>query len=118
MQFTASGTLDADDNFLTYTWDFGDGTELGQGVFAAHAYKNPGDYTATLTVSDSDGLMTKAMAKVSVRAGVEKTIRLTTTDTGYVKSPGTVSLKNMPITAAIRPSSSPGGTSRGRSPFG
>ena len=101
LQFTASGTLDADDNFLTYTWDFGDGTELGQGVFAAHAYKKPGDYTATLTVSDRDRLMTKATAKVFIRAGVERTIRLTTTDTGYVKAPGTASLKNMPITAGI-----------------
>jgi len=101
VQFTASGTLDADDNFLTYTWNFGDGTEPGQGASPTHTYTKPGDYTVALTVSDRDGLATKTTATVFIRAGVEKTIRLTTTDAGYVKAPGTVSLKNMPVTAGM-----------------
>lgn len=41
---------------LQYTWDFGDGSPsatAGPGV--AHAYAQPGTYTATLTVQDKDG---------------------------------------------------------------
>lgn len=36
----------------TYTWDFGDGT-TGSGLYPAHTYAQPGQYTACLTVSDT-----------------------------------------------------------------
>jgi len=45
-----------DQPFLEYSWDFGDGTPSASGgptVF--HAYAFPGDWIATLTVTDDDG---------------------------------------------------------------
>jgi len=101
VQFSASGTLDADDNFLIYTWSFEDGTEPGQGTNPTHTYKRAGDYTVALIVSDRNGLTAKATAKVFIHAGVERTLRVTTADAGYVKSPATVSLRNMPMTAGM-----------------
>jgi PKD repeat protein len=39
-----------------YDWDFGDGSSLDDGgQSVSHAYASPGDYTATLTVTDSAG---------------------------------------------------------------
>lgn len=45
-----------DQSTLQYSWDFGDGSPSSTGgpsVF--HAYASPGDYVATLTVTDKDG---------------------------------------------------------------
>ncbi|MBM4405976.1 MAG: PKD domain-containing protein [Chloroflexi bacterium] len=46
---TDVGTLDTH----TFAWDFGDATS-GSGASTAHAYANPGPYTAKLTVTDDD----------------------------------------------------------------
>ena len=57
---TATDPGAGDQSTLEYSWDFGDGTPPtapsgsgGSGVF--HAYATPGDYVATLTVTDKDG---------------------------------------------------------------
>ncbi len=42
---------DADGDALTYTWDFGDGTN-GQGASAMKIYSAQGNYSVTVTVSD------------------------------------------------------------------
>jgi PKD repeat protein len=42
---------DANQDPLTTTWSFGDGT-TGGGMSTSHAYTNPGVYTAVATVSD------------------------------------------------------------------
>ncbi|MFC4783458.1 PKD domain-containing protein [Nocardioides sp. MAHUQ-72] len=49
--FDASGSSDADNNTLTYGWDFGDG-QTGTGVSPSHTYASAGTRTVTLTVSD------------------------------------------------------------------
>jgi hypothetical protein len=59
-----------------------------------HIFTRPGDYTVTVTVADREGRRSTAAASAFIRAGVEKTIRLTTTEAGYVKAPGTFYLKN------------------------
>jgi YVTN family beta-propeller protein len=42
-----------------YDWDFGDGTtQTSAGPTATHAYATPGNYTATLTVTDDAGCST------------------------------------------------------------
>jgi hypothetical protein len=57
---TATDPGAGDQSTLEYSWDFGDGTPPtepsgsgGSGVL--HAYAVPGDYVATLTVTDKDG---------------------------------------------------------------
>ncbi|MCK5061721.1 S8 family serine peptidase [Candidatus Parcubacteria bacterium] len=49
--FDGSGSLDPDDDSLTYSWDFGDGGS-GTGMTPGHIYAAGGIYTITLTVSD------------------------------------------------------------------
>ncbi len=53
VQFSANGT-DPDNDALTYAWDFGDGgRSLVQNP--SHTYTTAGNYTATVTVTDSRG---------------------------------------------------------------
>ncbi|MBC9733466.1 PKD domain-containing protein [Nocardioides marmotae] len=50
-EFDASRSFDPDEDQLTYTWDFGDGS-TGDGVDPAHTYATNGQRTVRLTVSD------------------------------------------------------------------
>ncbi len=52
--FNASGWTNLTGDALTYTWDFGDGT-TGTGMTITHVYAKPGNYTVTLTVTNSSG---------------------------------------------------------------
>jgi PKD repeat protein len=58
---TTAGTvtyLDATDTVylgtgvLSYEWDFGDGTDVGYGLYVEHVYQEEGTYQVTLRVSD------------------------------------------------------------------
>jgi hypothetical protein len=50
--FTGVGSVDPDGDLLTYSWDFGDGTQPASGEQVSHTYAAPRTYTVTLTVSD------------------------------------------------------------------
>ncbi len=50
----ASGSQDPDGDFLTYKWDFGDGTQK-EGKQVSHVYTQLGNYAITLVVKDSEG---------------------------------------------------------------
>ncbi len=53
--FDGSGSYDADrDDTLNYLWDFGDGDQ-GEGKKVTHEYKEGGNYTAKLMVTDNSG---------------------------------------------------------------
>ena len=53
IEFNASGTLDLDGDELTFTWDFGDGSELETGAVVNHTFSDSEkNYNVTLTVSD------------------------------------------------------------------
>ncbi len=52
VQFNASSSHDTDGDQLSYLWTFGDGT-IGSGVSPRHTYTQSGNYTVTLTVTDS-----------------------------------------------------------------
>jgi minor extracellular protease Epr len=89
--FTGQGSLDMDDNVLTFAWDFGDGT-TGVGRGAEHAYQEPGVYPATLHLRDPNGLMSTAESSVLVAAGELREDPINAADAGYVDSSGRVSL--------------------------
>ena len=50
----ASGSNDPDGGIVSYSWNFGDGTN-GAGLTPGHTYNNSGNYTVSLTVTDDDG---------------------------------------------------------------
>ncbi len=50
--FRASASSDPDGDPLTFTWDFGDRSKAVRGEVVTHHYSRPGDYVATLKVSD------------------------------------------------------------------
>jgi PKD repeat protein len=84
VHFSCRGTLDPDDNLLTYQWDFGDGAS-GEGRLPEHIYTVPGDYTASLAVTDQDGNFGQTKAEVHIYAGIEQEPVLTATDVGYTR---------------------------------
>ena len=46
----------------SYDWSFGDGTSAqSAGATATHVYSSPGEYTVTLTVTDSAGCSTQVI---------------------------------------------------------
>ncbi len=53
--FDGSGSSDIDGDTLTYVWSFSDGTSAN-GVSTSKTFDEAGEYTATLTVTDPDGL--------------------------------------------------------------
>ena len=52
--FDASASYDPDNDTLTYTWSFGDGS-TASGVKVRHSYSNIGTYIVSLTVRDGKG---------------------------------------------------------------
>ncbi|SHJ02657.1 PKD domain-containing protein [Pseudozobellia thermophila] len=44
-----------DSGIVSYTWDFGDGSDPVNGALASHTYNQPGSYTVTLSVEDGEG---------------------------------------------------------------
>lgn len=68
------------DALVGYTWDFGDGN-VGTGAKPSHTYASSGTYTATLTVSDPNGLSHSETTTVTienvpptVNAGADATV--------------------------------------------
>jgi len=51
---------------VSYVWDFGDGSAPFSGFNAAHVYETPGNYRATLTVTDSKGYSATSTVDIAV----------------------------------------------------
>jgi outer membrane protein OmpA-like peptidoglycan-associated protein len=64
----ASASSDPDNDPLSYTWDFGDGTPPAKTTFArtTHSYARVGNYTARVTVDDGKGGTNSATAPIAV----------------------------------------------------
>jgi outer membrane protein OmpA-like peptidoglycan-associated protein len=64
----ASASLDPDGDQLSFTWDFGDGTQPARTTVsrATHSYARVGNYTARVTVDDGRGASCSASAPVTV----------------------------------------------------
>jgi len=69
LTFSAVGSSDPDADALTFSWNFGDGN-IGDGLTTSHTYSQPGDYGATLTVSDGtyEATATKVITVVDASA--------------------------------------------------
>lgn len=65
VQFSGAGSTDADGRIVSYTWDFGDGSQ-GTGINLNHVYASAGRYSVTLTVTDDQGALHTATATVTV----------------------------------------------------
>jgi PKD repeat protein len=64
----------------SYAWDFGDGKK-GQGAQVDHVYDEPGEYTITLTVTDSAGRVAEAEQPVTVKPASRVATEASTTST-------------------------------------
>jgi len=67
VQFDASASTDTDGDALTYFWNFGDGNTAA-GSNPMHTYTSIGNYTATVTVNDSNGGTDTADLFITVEA--------------------------------------------------
>lgn len=70
VEFDASESSDPDGDIQRYVWQFGDGSPPQQGRVVSHSYRTPGEYTATVTVLDSDGNEDRASVSVTVASPV------------------------------------------------
>ena len=66
VNFDGSASTDPDNDPLTYSWNFGDGTPVVTGVTVAHTYNSSGKFIATLTVNDGRGGTSSATIDISV----------------------------------------------------
>jgi PKD repeat protein/plastocyanin len=64
VRFT-SVSSDPEGHAVSTVWDFGDGQRAG-GPNITHIYRTPGTYTATVTVTDPDGLTDTASLQITV----------------------------------------------------
>jgi hypothetical protein len=71
IQFDATASTDPDNDFLQFTWDYGDG-QRGTGRVAAHAYARAGTFPIILFASDGIDQGT-AQSTATIAAGVEAT---------------------------------------------
>jgi cytochrome c len=67
VQFSSEGSRDPDGTAITYAWDLdGDGTTDSTDANPARTYTNPGNYAATLTVTDGTGKTGTASVALTV----------------------------------------------------
>lgn len=77
---------DPDGDPLSFSWNFGDGSPVSTEQNPVHVYTSPGDYAATVTVTDSIGASTTAT--VMIHVGRAPVVRFTTSDVvGFVGLP-------------------------------
>jgi PKD repeat protein len=62
--FDGGASADTDGTITAYIWDFGDGNH-GSGPTPSHSYATPGNYKATLTVTDNAAASTSTSTTVS-----------------------------------------------------
>ena len=57
VSFDGSGSQDADGDRLAMSWQFGDGSQPGQGARVSHRFARPGRYPVLLQVDDGTGVV-------------------------------------------------------------
>jgi glucose/arabinose dehydrogenase len=66
VQFSSAGSSDPEDEPLSYTWDFGDGSPTSSLPHPTHTYSATGTYLARLTVEDARGATSSAVVAITV----------------------------------------------------
>ncbi|OGB00094.1 MAG: hypothetical protein A3E25_18940 [Burkholderiales bacterium RIFCSPHIGHO2_12_FULL_69_20] len=69
VNFSGTGSSDADGSLVAYDWTFGDAT-TASGSTTAHTYGTPGSYSAVLRVTDNSGLSASSSVVITVDAPV------------------------------------------------
>ncbi len=65
VQFSSAGSLDPDGGTVTFLWNFGDST-TSTDANPLKTYTSPGNFVATLTVTDDEGLSSSATLNITV----------------------------------------------------
>ncbi len=63
--FDGSGSTSPNGNLVSWEWSFGDGS-TGTGQMTVHEYSDPGNYAASLTVTDNTGATSTATGTIVV----------------------------------------------------
>jgi len=64
--FDGSGSSDPDNDPLTFSWDFGDGSPAATGAVVNHTFTSANTFTVTLTVDDGQGGMDTDIALATI----------------------------------------------------
>ena len=72
--FNGSQSYDADNDALTFEWDFGDG-DMSKEQNPIHVFQNPGQYTVRLAVTDTEGQ--RQTDSVVMMVGTPPTLNIT-----------------------------------------
>ncbi|WP_317045517.1 PKD domain-containing protein, partial [Algoriphagus antarcticus] len=75
--FSGVGSTD-DESIATYTWNFGDGSVASNEQNPTHVYAEVGEFTATLTVTDEEGLTNSATVAILVTVGNQAPVAVAT----------------------------------------
>lgn len=96
--FDASLSSDSDGSIVSYAWNFGDGASAS-GLSASHTYTSAGTFTASLTVTDDQGLTGSSSVSITVNAALQviyvRSIAVTAAKTGKTyQCTATVTIQN------------------------
>jgi len=68
VNFDGTGSSDPDQDPLTYSWDWDDGTADGSGATPSHTFTDDGTYSVMLTVDDGNGGVDSDTVVITVNA--------------------------------------------------
>lgn len=73
ISFDASASFHPNGELKNYSWDFGDGASA-KGTQVKHSYSSAGEYSTTLSVTDSDGKTAKHNRLITIINGIAKKV--------------------------------------------